>query len=66
MFAEKGSCEYADKCRFKHGTSDSRDFAALRRSPNACFTFKDTGSCKYEDRCRFSHSTDAPDDRGDE
>jgi hypothetical protein len=38
----------------------------LRRSPNACFTFRDSGKCQYEDHCRFSHDEDAPDDRGAE
>jgi len=31
-FQNNGSCEYADKCRFKHGDDDTRDLTTSRRA----------------------------------
>jgi len=53
---DSGACEYGDKCRYRHGTSDSRDLDQVKKRANGtCFEWRDKGDCKWGTRCRFAH-----------
>lgn len=55
-FRDNGSCEYGDKCRYRHGTADTRDLDQVKKRANGtCYEWKEKGDCKWGARCRFAH-----------
>jgi len=55
-FAENGTCQYGDRCRFSHGTEKTAATGGRDRSNEACYSFQSNGSCRFGENCRFSHT----------
>ena len=59
QFEEHGSCRYADKCQFAHGSAELRRLARHPKyKTEMCRTFHTTGFCPYGLRCHFIHNDD--------
>jgi hypothetical protein len=64
-FAQHGSCQFGDRCRFVHNAVGARGShgqaaPAAPSTGGVCRTFAQTGMCQYGDRCRYSHDSPGP------
>jgi len=56
-FSETGTCKWADKCRFAHGTEEIhlKTHINLQYKTKLCENFFNKGFCPYGHRCQYQH-----------
>ncbi|XP_030623868.1 mRNA decay activator protein ZFP36L2-B-like [Chanos chanos] len=57
LYAETGTCKYAERCQFAHGFHDLRmPSQHPKYKTELCHAFYTTSYCVYGSRCLFAHS----------